>query len=196
MTDLLSNPHLAAWDASLASSAADARRIAKELSASSLARRPSWGGWSVAEVFEHLCVTDGLYESRLRAVLTAERERTAPRQSNTWRPTIWGRLLLWSLNPTNTRKSKAPPAFRIGASPRARVVDAWLVQVEATRALMRAADGLDLRRLKLSSPAAGMIRLNAGDAFAVLAVHAERHLGQVRRTIADVTGAGAPTDRA
>lgn len=153
-----------------------------------MVRRPSWGGWSVGEVFEHLCVTDGLYEAPLRALLTAERARTIPRQSNAWRPTIWGRLLLWSLNPANTRKSQAPPAFRIGASPRARVVDAWLAQVETTRALMRDSDGLDLRRLKLSSPAARMIRLNAGDAFAVLAVHAERHLGQVHRTIADVAG--------
>ena len=196
MTDTLSNPHLAAWDASLASSAAYARRISGELSAASMAQRPSWGGWSVSEIFEHLCVTDGLYEAPLRALLTAERARTTPRQSPAWRPTIWGRLLLWSLNPTNTRKSQAPPAFRIGAVPRARVVDAWLAQVEATRALMRAADGLDLRRLKLASPAARLIRLNVGDAFAVIAVHAERHMGQVRRTMVDVTGGGAPTDRA
>lgn len=67
-------------------------------------------------------------------------------------------------------------------------MDAWLAQVETTRALMREADGLDLGRLKLSSPAARILRLNAGDAFAALAVHAERHMGQVRRTIADVTG--------
>jgi hypothetical protein len=196
MADVLSNPHLAAWDASLVSSGTYARQAAGELSSSSLLRRPSWGGWSVGEVFEHLCVTDGLYEAPLRALLTAERERTTPRHSNAWRPTIWGRLLLWSLNPANTRKSQAPPAFRIGDAPRARVVAAWLSQVETTRALMREADGLDLRRLKLSSPAARVIRLNAGDAFAVLAMHAERHMGQVRRTIADVAGAVAPTDRA
>lgn len=196
MPDTLSNPHLAAWDASLASSAAYARRISSELSAASMAQRPSWGGWSVGEIFEHLCVTDGLYEAPLRALLTAERGRTIPRQSHAWRPTIWGRLLLWSLNPANTRKSQAPPAFRLTTAPRKRVVDAWLAQVETTRALMREADGLDLRRLKLSSPAARLIRLNAGDAFAVLAVHAERHMGQVRRTIADVTGAVTPTNRA
>ena len=196
MADVLSNPHLAAWEASLVSSAAYAHRAAGALSAASMARRPSWGGWSVSEVFEHLCVTDGLYEAPLRALLAAERERTIHRQSNEWRPTIWGRLLLWSLNPANRRKSLAPPAFRLTSAPRAHVVDAWLAQVETTRALMRGADGLDLRRLKLSSPAARVIRLNAGDAFAVLAVHAERHMGQVRRTIADVSGAVAPTDRA
>jgi len=189
MTDTFSNPHLAAWDASLASSAAYARRIGGELSAASMVQRPSWGGWSVGEIFEHLCVTDGLYEAPLRALLSAKRARTTPQQSPVWRPTIWGRLLLWSLNPANTRKSKSPPAFRLTTTPRAHVVDAWLAQVETTRALMREADGVDLRRLTLSSPAARLIRLNIGDAFAALAVHAERHMGQVRRTIADVTGA-------
>lgn len=195
MTALFSNAHLASWDSSLASSAAYARATAATLPAASLACRPSWGGWSVGEIFEHLCVTDGLYEAPLRALLAAERGRTMPRMSGAWRPTIWGRLLLWSLNPSNTRKSQSPPAFRPGAAPRAHVVDAWLVQVEATRALMREADGLDLRQVKLSSPAARIIRLNAGDAFAVLAMHAERHMGQVRRTIVDVTGAIAPTQR-
>lgn len=194
MTDTFSNPHLAAWDASLASSAAYARRLSGQFSAANMAQRPSWGGWSVSEIFEHLCVTDGLYEAPLRALLTAERARTTPRQSPVWRPTIWGRLLLWSLNPANTRKSKAPPAFRLRTAPRDGVVEAWLSQVETTRTLMRQADGLDLRRLTLSSPAARLIRLNAGDAFAVLAVHAERHMGQVRRTIADVTA--APISRA
>lgn len=147
----------------------------------------------MGEIFEHLCITDGLYEAPLRALLTAERERTTPRKSPVWRPTIWGRLLLWSLNPANTRKSQAPPAFRLTAAPRARVVEAWLAQAETTRALMREADGLNLRRLKLSSPVARVIRLNAGDAFAILATHAERHMGQVRRTISDASGAAAPT---
>jgi hypothetical protein len=123
----------------------------------------------------------------LRAAIDVERARGAPRLSPDWRPTIWGRLLLWALNPANTRKTKAPPAFRLTATPRVRVVDQWLAQVERTRALMRDADGLDLRAVRLSSPAAKIMRLNLGDAFAVTAIHAERHMGQVRRTLADVT---------
>lgn len=193
MADRLVNPHLAAWDASLAASAAYARSTAAELPAVVLARRPSWGGWSVAEVLEHLCITDGLYEAPLRALFAAERTRLAPRESLVWKPTLFGRLLAWSLKPTNARKSQSPPAFRPGASPRNDVIAAWLVQVDAMRALMREADGLDLRRLTLSSPAAKFIRLNAGDAFALSAVHAERHMGQVRRTLADVVSEPAAT---
>ena len=96
-------------------------------------------------------------------------------------------MLLWSLNPANARKNPAPAAFKPGAV-RDHVVETWLEQVETTRSLMREADGFDLRKLKLSSPAAKLIRLNAGDAFALCAVHAQRHMGQVARTIADITG--------
>jgi len=187
MLPTFSNPHLAAWDAALAASAQYAHQATLTTSPTALNQRPSSGGWSVAEVFEHLCVTDGLYEGSLRAAIDAERARGTPRQSLDWRPTIWGRLLLWALNPANTRKTKAPPAFRLTATPRVRVVDQWLAQVERTRALMRDADGLDLRAVRLSSPAAKIMRLNLGDAFAVTAIHAERHMGQVRRTLADVT---------
>jgi hypothetical protein len=184
----LRNPHLVRWDAQLAACATYAHSATLSLPNSTLLQRPSWGGWSAAEVFEHLCVTDGLYEAPLHALIDAERAGTSPRQSDVWTPTLWGRLLLWSLNPSNGRKTKAPPAFQPGSEPRPRVVDAWLAQVERTRTLMRDADGIDLRAMKLSSPAAKIIRLNAGDAFAVTAVHAERHMHQVRRTLADVTG--------
>ncbi len=186
----LTNAYLAAWDASLSRSADSARRVAAQVPHDALQRRPSWGGWSAAEVFEHLCVTDGLYEAPLRALVETERRRPVPRTAAAWRPTIWGRLLLWSLNPANRRKSQAPPVFRPGTATRPNVIDAWLRQVDVTRAVLQDADGLDLRVLKLSSPAARLIRLNAGDAFAVLAVHAERHLDQVHRTLADVHPTG------
>lgn len=185
MPDAIANPNLAAWDASLAESARAGGALARGLTPALLARRPSWGGWSAGEIFEHLCITDGLYVAPLRALFTAERERAKTRRSDDWQPTIWGRLLLWSLNPANKRPAPAPRRFLPGRTLRVNVVEAWLAQVEIDRLLMREADSLDLRCLKLSSPAAGLIRLNAGDAFAVMAVHTQRHLGQVRRTLDD-----------
>lgn len=185
MPEVLTNPHLAAWDASLVESARAARALTAELTPALQARRPSWGGWSVGEIFEHLCITDGLYVAPLRALIAAERHRGTPRLGKSWRPTIWGRFLLWSLNPSNKRPVPAPRVFLPGLAPRVNVTDAWFAQVEINRLMMRDADGLDLRRLRLSSPAARLIHLNAGDAFAVMAVHTERHLGQVRRTLED-----------
>ena len=184
----MANLYVALWDSLLAESTLYAQEAILNVRTSVLTQRPSSGGWSVAEILEHLCVTDGLYEAPLRALISAERARPSLRYSDEWRPSIMGRLLLWSVNPANTRKSKSPPAFLPQTLPRPHVVEEWLAQVERTSALMCDADGLDLRALKLSSPAAKIIRLNVGDAFAILAAHAARHMSQVRRTIADVTG--------
>lgn len=188
MSIAFANQHLAAWDARLAESANYARNTVCKLPADVLALRPSWGGWSIGEIFEHLCLTDGSYEAPLRALIRDAKARNEVLQSHEWRPSIAGRLLLWAINPANTRKQQAPPVWRPGFTPRAEVVDAWLAQVDRTRALMRDADGLELRRLKLSSPAARIIRLNMGDAFALAATHSARHMNQVRRTLADVVG--------
>lgn len=182
----IQDPALQAWDASLAASVAAASAILADVPSDLAARRPSWGGWSIHEIFEHLCVTDGLYEAPLRSLIAQARAEVTARPTRSWRPTLWARLLLWSLNPSNTRRSTSPPAFRPGAAPRPQVIEAWIAQAAATRALMRAADGLDLNARKLSSPAARIIRLNVGDAFAINATHAVRHMGQVQRTLADV----------
>jgi hypothetical protein len=50
--------------------------------------------------------------------------------------------------------------------------------------LRRAVEGAisaDLRRTRVVSPAASLVRLNLGDCFEILVSHADRHLGQVER---------------
>ena len=46
---------------------------------------------------------------------------------------------------------------------------------------IREAAGLDLRRIRLSSPVSGLIRMNLGDAFALILTHERRHLYQLRK---------------
>ena len=46
---------------------------------------------------------------------------------------------------------------------------------------LRHADGLDLARIRVSSPVAPWWRFSLGAAFAVLAAHERRHLWQARR---------------
>ena len=60
-------------------------------------------------------------------------------------------------------------------------VPALLAAIAATDARLRAAAGLDWRAVRLSSPVSRFIRLNLGDAFVILVVHAQRHLGQITR---------------
>jgi hypothetical protein len=45
---------------------------------------------------------------------------------------------------------------------------------------LREAAGVDLRRARIVSPVTRMVRMNAGDAFALLLSHERRHLWQIR----------------
>lgn len=56
--------------------------------------------------------------------------------------------------------------------------------------LVREAAGLDLSRLKLSSPASDYVKLNAAAAFAVSLAHERRHMWQARNVGEELETAG------
>ena len=60
-------------------------------------------------------------------------------------------------------------------------LEAFLERHRETIDLMQVADGLDLQRIRIESPANAVIKLPLGAAFLMLAAHARRHLWQIRR---------------
>jgi hypothetical protein len=140
---------------------------------------PPDGGWSVAQVFEHLCVANLAYlDGPLVAAVASARARGPVNKS--WRPSLVGGMLA-SMLVEGSKAMPAPGLFRVGPATRANVVDEFLATITRTRALMVELDGHDLR-VGLTSPTLPLIRINLGDAFKVLVIHAHRHLGQVERT--------------
>ena len=140
---------------------------------------PPDGGWSVAQVFEHLrranlCYLDGpLSAAVAKAVSRGPWDRE-------WKPSLIGGWLTQSLV-EGTKPLPSPRLFRVSTDPRANVVDEFLATMRRTRELMQEADGHDLR-IMFASPASPLFRLNLGDAFRVIVVHAHRHLAQAERT--------------
>lgn len=151
------------------------RRIKNELAYLQLGWRPPDGGWSIAQVIEHLIISDSLYLPELREVVAKGKPGSAE-----WKPTMTGGFIIRSLQPTSTRRTPAPRVFR-PAEPRADVVDACIQVKEELANLMAGAKGVDLRRNKLHSPVSKLIRINLGDAFMILTVHTQRHLQQIAR---------------
>ena len=140
---------------------------------------PPDGGWSVAQVFEHLCVANLSYlDGPLPGAIAKSKARG--RSERPWKPSFTGgwltRMLVEGTKPVVT-----PKLYRVGPAPRANVVDEFLATVARTRALMFDADGYDLG-VGFASPVTPFIRLNIGDAFRVIVVHCHRHLAQVERT--------------
>jgi len=137
------------------------------------------GGWSVAQVFEHLCRTNHAYlDGPLPDAI--ERARARGPVDRPWRPSLVGGWLAAALV-EGGRPLPSPRLFRVDAPVRPQVVDAFLATVRHTRERMLEVDGLDLR-VGLASPASPLFRLNLGDVFRILVVHGHRHLAQAERT--------------
>ncbi len=157
-----------------------AKSIRDAADATELAWRPPTGGWSVGEVFEHLCVANDSYLVMLRHVLAsppAGDDRAHAQRM--WRPSLAGRLLVASV--TSPRKVPAPKMWRPEPVARPYVIDAFRERQAELVKLIERSLAFDWMRVRLSSPVSLLIRMNVGDAFTILVRHAERHFAQIDR---------------
>jgi len=170
-------------DSLLRANEAVIRRIRDTVSSvapDTMTRRPSSGGWSIAEVLEHLIISADSYLDLVRRSI---RENTGARAdaAGTWKPSIMGGMLTESLR--NPRKLPAPGMYKPGPTPRAGALNEFLRRQEEVGRLIVDAGDLDWRRVRMRSPVLPIIRMNLGDALTILVVHAERHAAQIERVV-------------
>jgi hypothetical protein len=143
-----------------------------------LKRVPPAGGWSIGQVFEHLCVADDSYLAPMRELIG--NAKPDPRAATaTWRPSIMGNLLVRSFR--SPRKMPTPKLYRPSPSPRPAVIEAYLERLAQTEELLQRSRQVRWQQIRLGSPVTRLIRLNLGDCFEILVTHTERHLAQVDR---------------
>ena len=152
------------------------------LSDTQLRWRPPGGGWSVGQVLEHLVLSHEPYVARMRAALEQGHERARERGARPWKPTWLGAFIVRSQ--MAPRKVKTGRWFDPGPEAGPGAAHRFLATVRAVAELVQASDGADLR-VRLVSPVAPVFRPNLGDAFLLLVVHAERHLRQIERVLAE-----------
>ncbi len=165
---------------------AELARLVRPLDPEQLNRRPPHGGWSVGQVLEHLCRAVEVYEAPTQSKLRRARvDAAAPRRE--WTPTLFGRLLVYSL--TSPRKLPAPKDIAPTLTPRGGALEAFLAMHSALATRIDASAQFDWRALTLSSPIVPRVlmplaRLNLGDVLSTHVVHAERHARQIERIVA------------
>ena len=160
---------------------ARAEAIPRARSQAELNWQPPDGGWSVGQIFEHLCITNDSYLVAVRRLVPDS--RTGFGTANTfWRPSLAGRLLVHSM--VAPRKLTAPKIWRPGPTPRPNVISEFLHRQREIQDLIARSLAYDWRRVRLASPASMLIRMNLGDAFTVLVRHEERHFAQIDSRLA------------
>ncbi len=163
----------------------DARQVFGGLSTSQLNWKPSPERWSVAQCFDHLITSNSGYLPIVEDVLKGQKK------SSVWQklpvlPGLWGKLLIKSLDPSSTRKLKAPKRFEPAQSDvRGTIVEDFVAQQAKIIEGMKATANLDLERIVITSPAASFVAYSLMDAYRIIVVHEQRHFQQAQRVTAE-----------
>jgi hypothetical protein len=154
-----------------------ARALVERAGVARLAARPAAGGWSIAECFEHLNMSTRAFLPRWREALSK-----APPQQGAYKTDLWGRLLVWTLEPPPKFRMPTTPAFaRIETPPNEQVLAAFLGCQEELLAVVASARGLALDRVKIRSPFQEKMQYSVWSSFRITASHQRRHLWQAER---------------
>ena len=175
------DPALANFAAAMNAVEADFMRLVLPLTDQQVNWRPSDGRWSIAECMAHLVATARAYVGPIDLAV----ERGFSRGllgGREFHPGWLGRWLITQMEPPPRRRMSAPgkivpQSFASVATLRR---DYGQVHRDLTAAVSRAA-GLDLARVKLSSPLMPLLRQPLGTWLLFLAAHERRHLWQARQ---------------
>jgi hypothetical protein len=147
--------------------------------------RPPSHGWSVAQCIDHLNVTARTYLPKLDEGI-ADAIRRGLYGEGPFKYNWFGRMFVRSQEPTTRMKFKTAKVFMPAPSrPRQETIAAFRAYQVQFIDRLRQANGLDLARARVKSPAASFLRLPLGSGFALMVAHERRHLQQARNVIAD-----------
>ena len=160
---------------------AEADALVGALSDAQFTWPPAPGAWSIAQCLEHLNVTARTYLPSLdEGIADAIRRGLYADGPFTYNWT--GRLFVRSMEPPVRMKVKTPTVFQPGPDrSRHEIMAAFRAYQVQFIDRLRQANGLDLARARVTSPAWRWLRIPLGSAFALTAAHERRHLWQARQ---------------
>jgi hypothetical protein len=161
----------------------DADALVAPLSDTQFTWRPSPERWSIALCLDHLNVTARLYLPLLDEGIANAISKGLYGEGPF---TYWwlARLFVRSLEPPPRFHMKAPAAFQPPpARTRHEIMAAFRAYQVQYVDRLRQANGLDLLRARVRSPAASWIVMPLGSGFAAMTAHERRHLSQARHVM-------------
>jgi hypothetical protein len=161
----------------------DADALVAGLTDDQFAWKPTPQAWSIAQCIDHLNVTARLYLLQLDEGI-----------ANAIRQGLYGggpfvywwfaRMFVRMLEPPPRLRVKTPALFQPPAErPRREIMAAFRAYQVQYIDRLRQANGLDLARARVRSPAASWIFLPLGSGFAAMIAHERRHLWQAKQVM-------------
>jgi len=132
------------------------------------------GGWSPAQIFEHLILSN-----QDHLAIISSRLSSAPKGGEAQvRHTLFGKVILKSAGPEG--KGPVPKPFVPKPGPYTReVFSRWEAQQEQIILLHDKVRDVDLPALRYPVPLMKLFKMSFCDIFAIFAAHTERHIRQI-----------------
>lgn len=158
----------------------DAKSTFGHLTPSQLNWKPSAERWSVAQCFDHLVTSHKGYLRIIDSVLAGHKPTFWERMPVL--PGLMGKLLIKSLDPSSTRKIKAPKRFQPAQSDiDSSVINDFVAQQQQIVEKMKSTEHLDLEKIVITSPVTSAVTYSLMDAYRIIVVHEHRHFQQAKR---------------
>lgn len=178
---VLLSPELAAYRDQFARIKGEAYALTEGLGQAAFNAPPAPGAWSVGQCLHHLYVAGAQLAPHLETALERARRKRLLGEGPFGHGFI-GRLFIHVIGPNTRLKLPTPGSYRPATDLAPDVVVPEFASLQDRfMASVRHADGLDLARIKVASPAVSLLRLNVSAWFAATLAHEERHLTQARR---------------
>jgi hypothetical protein len=145
--------------------------------------RPSPHQWSIEECLSHLTMVGQVELLAIEAAIDAAKAKPkALSGRGAFEYPVWERFILRETEPPVRHAMSAPKRFiPLHGQPVTGVLPTFLHVQRNFGIQIARADGLDLRRVKVSTPITRLLKLSLGATLAQAAAHERRHIAQALR---------------
>ena len=169
----------------------DAQKIFGHLNTEQLNWKPNVDQWSVAQCFEHLIVIAAAGFPRIKKIANGD-YKPSLKERLPLLPRFFGAMIFKAVQPQAKRKFKADARFEPASSTiRGDIIPKFTAHQEEVIGLMKMTQGLDLKKVIITSPVASFATYSLLDAYKILVAHERRHMEQAQRVM---TASGFPRD--
>ena len=154
--------------------------LVKSLDDAQMNWTPAPGRWSIAQCLEHLTLSNQAFRKVMEAAIEQARMEHCY-SSGPYRYGWLGERFVKSLEPGAGFKARNPKPVTPGAQlVGEKVAKEFFEENRTLVALIARANGLDLGRVRVTSPFLKLFTISLGQSFRLLAAHERRHLEQAR----------------